>query len=530
MATIIRPPCDEGVVLAGGPSTSASASRWTLVAAILGSSMAFLDGTVVTVALPAIAADFSAPVAQLQWVVEAYSLLLSSLVLVGGSLGDQFGRRRMFALGIVVFTVASAGCGMSGSIAQLIALRALQGAGAALLVPGSLALIAAAYPENLRGRAIGTWSGFSGITAAFGPVMGGWLIDHQSWRWAFFINLPIAAAVLGVLRARVAESRGARTSRRVDWPGAVLASAGLGALVYGLIEVPTRGWNDPVTLTSLVAGAISVAVFLRFEASVRSPMLPLDVFRSRTFSGANLLTFLLYAALGGALFFVPLNLIQVQGYSATAAGAALLPLILIMFALSRWAGGLVGRYGSKVPLVAGPIAAAAGFALLARPGVGEPYWTTFFPAIVVLGFGMVVTVAPLTTTVMSSVAAERSGIASGINNAVARSAGLMAIAVLGIVVGTVFGDRLRKRLADRPLPADVRSAIIAQQGKWAGADVPSTIDPSLRTAIRRDISESFVAGFRVAMLVSAVLALLSAVSAMLFVSSPPRRTHRSAPT
>ena len=272
------------------------------MAAILGSSMAFLDGTVVTVALPAIAADFSATVAQLQWVVEAYSLLLSALVLVGGSLGDQFGRRRMFALGIVVFTVASAGCGMSRSIAQLIALRGLQGFGAALLVPGSLALIAAAYPENLRGRAIGTWSGFSGITAAFGPVMGGWLIEHQSWRWAFFINLPIAAAVLGVLRARVAESRGVRTSRGVDWPGAVLASVGLGALVYGLIEVPTRGWNDPVTITALIAGAISVAAFLRFEASVRSPMLPLDVFRSRTFSGANLLTFLLYAALGGALF------------------------------------------------------------------------------------------------------------------------------------------------------------------------------------------------------------------------------------
>jgi EmrB/QacA subfamily drug resistance transporter len=523
MATIIRPPCDEGVILGGGQSASSRPGRWTLIAAILGSSMAFLDGTVVTVALPAIATDLSATVAQLQWVVEAYSLLLSSLVLVGGSLGDQFGRRRMFTVGIVVFAVASVGCGMSRSIAQLIGLRAVQGVGAALLVPGSLALIAAAYPENLRGKAIGTWSGFSGITAALGPVMGGWLIEHRSWRWAFFINLPIAITVLAVLWSRVAETRVARTSHAIDWAGAVLASAGLGALVYGLIEIPARGWRDPVTCAALVLGVVSLSAFLRFEASARSPMLPLDVFRSRTFSGTNLLTFLLYAALGGALFFIPLNLIQVQDYSATAAGAALLPLIAIMFVLSRWAGGLIKRYGSQRPLVVGPIVAAAGFALLALPGVGGRYWATFLPAIVVLGFGMVVTVAPLTTTVMSSVATERSGIASGINNAVARTAGLMAIAVLGIVVGTVFGDRLRVRLAARPLSEDVRTAIFDQRDKWAGAVVPSTIDPSLRTAIRRDVSESFVAGFRVAMLVSAVLALLAAASAAALVRNETTR-------
>jgi EmrB/QacA subfamily drug resistance transporter len=526
MATIVRPPCDEGIIRAGGASASVGTGRWTLVAAILGSSMAFIDGTVVTVALPAIANDLSATVAQMQWVVEAYSLLLSSLVLVGGSLGDHVGRRRIFGIGIVVFAGASAGCGLSGTIVELIGFRALQGLGAALLVPGSLALISAAYPENARGRAIGTWSGFSGITAALGPVLGGWLIEHQSWRWAFFINLPIAAAVLGVLWHRVAESRGEHTPRVIDWVGAMLASAGLGAIVYALIEMPARGWNHPVILVALGIGVSSLVAFVRLEQTVASPMLPLDVFRSRTFSGANLLTLLLYAALGGALFFLPLNLIQVHGYSATAAGAALLPLIAIMFVLSRWAGGLIVRYGSKGPLMVGPIIAAAGFALLAVPSVGGPYVTTFLPGMVVLGFGMVITVAPLTTTVMSSVDTERSGVASGINNAVARTAGLLAVAVLGLVVSNVFSHRLQTGLAARPLPAAVRTAVVEQGARWAAAQVPATVDRALRVTIRRVIDESFVAAFRVAMLVSAALALSSAATAAVFVGSSSAAGNR----
>ena len=520
MSTIVSTPCDEGMIRGARPSAPVVAGGWTLVAAILGSSMAFIDSTVATVALTAIARDLSATVAQMQWVVESYALMLSSLVLVGGSLGDQFGRRRMFGIGVGIFAVASAGCGVSRTIAQLIALRALQGVGAALLVPGSLALISAAYPEEARGRAIGTWSGFSGISAALGPVIGGWLIEHQSWRWAFYINLPIAAAVLAVLWRRVPESRGGH-DRAIDWAGAILASAGLGGVVYGFIEIPARGWNDPVILVALAAGLLSLAAFVRVEATIASPMLPIDVFRSRTFSGANLLTFLLYGALGGALFFLPLNLIQVQRYSATGAGAALVPFITIMFVLSRWAGGLIARYGPKVPLVLGPIIAAAGFALLALPTIGGPYWSTFLPGIVVLGFGMVMTVAPLTTTVMSSVDPERSGVASGINNAVARTAGLMAVAVLGIVVGTVFSERLRLRLSDQPLPPDVRATLFAQRARWAGVQVPTGIDRDLQAAIRRDIDESFVAAFRVAMFASASLALLGAASAVLLVSSTP---------
>jgi MFS transporter len=276
-----------------------------------------------------------------------------------------------------------------------------------------------------------------------------------------------------------------------------------------------------VILVAVGAGLLSLAAFVRVEARIASPMLPIDVFRSRTFTGTNLLTFLLYAALGGAFFFLPLNLIQVQGYSATGAGAALVPLIAIMFVLSRWAGGLVARYGPKGPLVLGPMIAAAGFALLGLPTVGGNYWTTFFPGVVVLGFGMVITVAPLTTTVMSSVDTERSGVASGINNAVARTAGLMAVAVLGVVVGTVFSEQLRVRLADRPLPDAVRTTLLEQRERWAGAQVPASVDPGLQAAIRRDIDESFVAAFRVAMFAAAALALLGAASAVLLVSSTP---------
>jgi hypothetical protein len=302
----------------------------------------------------------------------------------------------------------------------------------------------------------------------------------------------------------------------------MLASAGLGCIVYGLIEIPARGWDNPVVLIALGVGLFSLAAFIRVEATIASPMLPIEVFRSRTFSAANLLTFLLYMALGGALFFLPLNLIQAQGYSATGAGAALTPLIAIIFLLSRWAGGLIARYGPKGPLTLGPIVAAAGFALLGLPTVGGPYLTTFLPGIMVLGFGMVTTVAPLTTTVMSSVAPEQSGVASGINNAVARTAGLLAVAVLGIVVGIVFTEHLRLRLAERPLPDAVRASLFEQRAKWAGVQVPTGVAADLQAAIRHDIDESFVAAFRVAMFVSAALALLGSACAVLLVSSTPR--------
>jgi len=480
-----------------------------LVATILASSMAFIDGTVVNVALPALQANLNATIVDVQWVIEAYSLLLAALLLVGGSLGDHYGRRRVFLAGVALFAVASAWCGLAANIGQLIVARAAQGLGAALLVPGSLAIISSSFPVNERGRAIGTWSGFSAITTAIGPVMGGWLIEHVSWRAVFFINVPIALLVILISLRSVPESSD-KESAGLDWLGAIVGALGLGALVYGLIESSRLGFDDRSVLVALVAAAVLLGLFLMIETRVSNPMLPLALFRSRTFTGANLLTFLLYGALGGTLFFLPLNLIQVQHYSATAAGAVFLPFVLIIFLLSRWAGGLVESYGPKIPLVVGPLIAALGFALFMLPGANAGYWQNFFPAVVVLGTGMAVSVAPLTTTVMNSITENRVGIASGVNNAVSRAAGLLAIAVLGIVMLHVFSRALDRRLADGKLPASMLQSLQAQRTKLAAIALPEDADSATRTLMRHAIDESFVSGFRVVMVVGTALALASA--------------------
>jgi len=484
--------------------------------------MAFIDGTVVNVALPALQTNLNATIVDVQWVIEAYSLLLAAFLLVGGSLGDHYGRRRIFLIGIALFAFASAWCGFASSIGQLIAARAAQGLGAALLVPGSLAIISSSFPENERGRAIGTWSGFSAIMTAIGPVMGGWLIEHLSWRAVFFINIPLAVLVILISLWRVPESSD-EESAGIDWWGAILGAVGLGALVYALIESSRLGFTDRSVLIAFIVAAALLVTFLIFEARVRNPMLPLALFRSRTFTGANLLTFLLYGALGGTLFFLPLNLIQVQHYSATAAGAALFPFILIIFLLSRWAGGLVEKYGPKIPLVAGPLIAALGFALFMLPGVGGSYWQKFFPAIAVLGIGMAVSVAPLTTTVMNSVTQNRVGIASGINNAFARGAGLLAIAVLGIVMLHAFNHALDQRLSDWKLPASAWQSLQAQRSKLAAAAVPEELDALTQQMIGRAIDESFVHAFRFVMAMGGTLAVASAIVALVFIGRVARQ-------
>jgi EmrB/QacA subfamily drug resistance transporter len=492
-----------------------SARQWTLVATIIGSSLTFIDATVVNVALPALQADLQATITDLQWVIEAYALFLGSLILVGGSMGDQFGRRRTFIAGVLLFTLASIACGLATSTRALITARAIQGAGAAFLVPGSLAIISATFDDAERGRAIGTWSGFSAITTAIGPVVGGWLIEHVSWRAIFFLNVPLAVIVIALSLRCMSESRDDTHNGQIDWTGAVLAVLGLGGIVYGLLEWPRPEAHQSIVLATTGGGIVALTAFLIVERRVPGPMLPLGLFRSRTFTLANVLTLLLYGALGTVLWLVPLNLIQVQHYTATAAGAAFLPLPILMFALSRWSGGLVARIGSRLPLTIGPIVAAVGLALYARPAIGGSYWTTFFPAIAVLGLGMAIVVAPLTTTAMTAVETHHAGVASGVNNAVARVAGLIAIAVFGIVLVRAFDARVSPALDQLRLPAPDRAAVDRELPKLAGAQIDTALKPAQRAGIQRAIDEAFVSAFRLVMIGTALLALAAALAGAL---------------
>jgi EmrB/QacA subfamily drug resistance transporter len=517
MTNIVRQPCDEGIIYSqpcAAPCTP-NAEAWVLLATILGSSMASIDSTIVNVALPILQTQLAATATDVQWIVESYALFVAALILVGGALGDRFGRRRIFSLGVVLFAFASVLCGVAPNVQLLIWARAVQGIGGALLIPGSLAIISATFAKAQRGKAIGLWSGFTAITSAIGPVVGGWLIEHASWRWMFFMNVPLAAIVLGVSLWWVPESRDTEASQKLDWLGALLAVVGLGGVVYGLIESAGHGFGNLQVLSAILIGMLCLAAFVFIESRLPAPMLPLKLFRSRSFSGANMLTFLLYAALGGALFYLPFNLIQVQHYSPTAAGAALVPFPILMFLLSRWSGGLVSRYGARLPLIIGPIIAAAGLGLMTVPGIGGSYWTTFFPAVIVLGFGMAICVAPLTTTVMNAVELRYAGAASGINNAVSRVAGLLAIAVLGIVVSTTFNTSLNQRLSPLNLSPQTQHFLGAQRINLASAKVPSGLSADVSTALRRAIKLSFVDSFRSVMWITSGLALASAATAAL---------------
>lgn len=502
--------------------------RWVLTATIIGSSIAFIDSTVINVALPALQADLNASVFDVQWVVEIYVLFMAALILVGGAMGDQFGRRFIYAIGIGLFAVSSLWCGLAENVSQLLWARALQGIGGALLVPGSLAIIGAYFKDEERGKAIGTWSGFSALTTALGPVLGGWLVENVSWRWVFFFNIPLCILVIFVLYWRVPESRDETATGGLDWLGALLATVGLGGITYGLIEAGFYGFDNVWVMFALAVGITALIAFVVVEMGSPAPMLPFELFHSRTFTGANILTLTLYAGLGGLLFYMPFNFIQVQGYSATATGAALLPFVLIMFLLSRWAGGLADRYGYRTPLVVGMLLAAVGFVLFAVPGVGGSYWTTFFPGVAVLGVGMAVSAPPLAAAALGSVEKRYSGTASGINNAVSRVAALLAIPLLGLLILWTFNYSLDRDLADLRVSPEVQTMLDEERVKLAGAEIPPEVDDDLRLQLEHAINKAFVAGFRIAMLAGAGLCLLSALAAATMIEGKNLRPSEKA--
>jgi EmrB/QacA subfamily drug resistance transporter len=484
-----------------------AAAPWVVAATVLGSGMTFLDGTVVNASLPVLQSRLGATVADAQWIVEAYALTLASLLLVGGALGDRYGRRRVFSVGVALFALASGTCGLAPGVRSLIGARAIQGVAAALLVPGSLAILRASFEGVQRGRAIGTWSSFSAVAAGIGPMLGGWLVESVSWRWIFFLNLPLAAAALAIARRHVPESRDDRATGRLDVMGAALAVLGLAGLVFGLVESGRRGWSDPVVWATLVLGALALAAFVAVEARSRAPMMPLGLFRSRAFAGANLLTLFLYAALGGVLFLLPYELILAQGYSAFRAGASLLPLVVSLAVLSRGAGALAARTGPRWPLTVGPALAALGFALFAVPGAqAGSYWKTFFPAVLGLGLGMGITVAPLTDAVMGAAGSRRAGLASGINNTVSRAAAVLAVAVLGAVVVQVSRARLVDRLGAIDLPARARAELGTSGSALGPVELPASLDAKRASAVTEAYAASLVDGFRVAVLLGAGLA------------------------
>lgn len=497
---------------------------WILLSTILASSMAFIDGTALNVALDAIQRQLGATAAQLLWIVNGYMLTLAAFLLLGGALGDRFGRNRIFGAGISLFALCSLACGLAPNVGFLIAARFVQGVGGALMVPGSLAIITATFPPAKRGGAIGAWSAFSTLTTVAGPLIGGFLASAGLWRFVFFINLPLAVVAL-VSLLRVPETRDPDTTGQIDYAGTILVALGLAGLTFGAIELGAGGGADvapSVSFASLGAGLLALVAFVFVEARSREPLVRLSLFRSRTFSGTNLMTFFLYGALSAVTFFVPLNLIQVQGYSAALAGIAFLPFSILLIALSPLMGRLTDRMGPRLPLTIGPAVVALAFALLALTGItGGPrdFWTSFFPGVVALGLGMGITVAPLTTAVMSAVPTNDAGVASAVNNDVTRSAQVLALASLGGVALLTFNLALHGELASLPLPDAARQAVLAGSGQLGHTPIPSGLDRALQAGVQHAIALAFVDMFRVVALIGAGLALLSALLSWLFVQS-----------
>jgi EmrB/QacA subfamily drug resistance transporter len=499
--------------------------RLTLVATILGSTVVFLDSTVVNVALPAVSDDLDAGLAGQQWVVEAYMLTLVSLLLVGGSLGDQFGRRRMFVIGLIAFGATSALCAIAPSVELLIAARALQGIAGALLVPGSLAIVAASFEGAARGKAVGTWTAWTGIATVFGPAGGGALIEALSWRAIFWVNLPLIAVTVALTLHSVRESRDPDAFRGIDWLGIGLSAAGLGGPVFALIEQPSHGWGDPLVWVPLIAGVVCFALFVVHEARARHPMLDLGLFRIRNFAVANLTTLSAYAGLIGGLFFVGLFLQQVAGYTALEAGLATTPISLVLFVLSPRFGRIASGVGPRMPMTAGPIVGGLGLILLLRVGASPDYVTEVLPAIVVFGLGLAATVAPLTATVLDSVEERHVGVASGANNGISRVAGLLAIAVLGAVISASFGAALDDNLGDRPLGPAATDAVSRAKEQPLAVPAVRRLPTAEAARVRTAAADASTSAFHLGVLIAGLLMIAGGVVSGIGIENPRRRTE-----
>ena len=502
--------------------SDARRKRLILVACILGSGMAFLDGTVVNVALPAIQDDLGADLASQQWIVEGYMLSLASLLLVGGSLDDLFERRAVFATGVVGFGVMSIVCALAPSVELLVAARVLQGVAGALLVPSTLAIIVATFPEAERSPAIGTWTAWAGLSTVVGPLAGGALIDAASWRWIFLLNVPFVIVTLVLTARAIPHTASAQPGARVDWGGAALCALGLGGVVFGLIEQSRLGWSDPLVAVSLIGGGAGLIAFIVHERRTASPMMPLSLFASRNFAVGNAATLTMYAGLGGVLFFVALYLQQVAGYSALAAGAAFLPLTAMMFFLSRRFGALADRLGPRFFMGVGPLIAGVGLALMVRLDASADYATQLLPALVVFGLGLSMTVAPLTATVLAAVEERHAGVASGVNNAIARIAGLLAIAVLGAVVSGRFATVVDERLGDRPLGAAAQGAVAEAKDRSLGAAPAARVPAGERPRVREALEDASASAFHLGLGLGAGLVVVGGLVSLAGIRNPRR--------
>jgi EmrB/QacA subfamily drug resistance transporter len=495
-----------------------TAGKWVMVSAILASSMAFIDSTALNVVLPSLQKNLNASGADLFWILNAYLLMLASLILIGGSMGDRLGRKRVFMAGIFIFICGSAACGFSPGVLYLIIFRIIQGIGGALMIPGSLSLISSSINEKERGKAIGTWSAFTTVVTMGGPVLGGALADAGLWRYIFFINVPIGVAALVMLFFKVKESKDEGSNNTLDFPGAIAIAFGLALVTFGFLRMPAVGFGNWQVYMALTAGILLLIVFVVIEAKSKHPMMPLQLFKSATFSGANLLTFFLYAGLGAGMLFLSLNLVQVQGYTQLQSGLTFLPFTVMMIALARFAGGLADKYGPRLLLIFGPAAAGAGLLILSfvgqTNGPGD-YWTTFFPGVIVFGLGMSFTVAPLTAAVMGSVSDHFSGTASGVNNAMTRIANVFANAIFGALAVLFFAGALQGQVTHIKLGGKQKQEVMAQAADLGNAKAPAGMNDG--KAIEQAYHESFIRAYADIMRISAGLGFLGALMGVVFI-------------